>query len=264
MELKKSYFLNKYCFIFLGTALVVFGFFGYQAYSNKQAVHNDVIDSFEESIPAKCENGEWIEFPDLEKPEQYEKFVGNDRLKYDEKKEVFDGADGARTFSTDANYSLFFFMDRDVRIEGYALRDSEIYVKKIKCVGVETNKDVLQARRKLMNYVKDNINTLALEKGPKNDWVVETFYFINDTDVYVQYESESSFEDDSLYDSRLWLIRASELDRDIPVIETLAYIQEDAEDPEKNIVKQGKDLYADAKNLTIYEFDEDANQWMLQ
>jgi len=264
MNKTKKYFKGKYLFLFLAVLFLAAGFWGYNFYENKKWEREDVVDTFEENIPLQCENGNWIEFPDVEKQDQYEKFSGNEKLKYDEEKDTFLNASGSNTFSTDKDYSLTFFMDRDVRIEGYKLPDNQIYVKKVKCVGVEANQDILKARRNLMNYISSNINTLALEKASKNDWQVETFYFANDADLYVQYESEGSFLEEAPYDSRLWLIRVKDISRSVPAIETLAYIQEDAEDPEKNLTKQGNDLYKDAKNLTIYEFSEDANQWVLQ
>ncbi len=255
---------NKYIYLTLATTILIAGFFGYRYYSEKKAAREDIVDTFEEKIPSQCENGVWTEFPEIENPGQYKKFSGNAKLRYDDENDIFSDEKGSGTFSTDKNYSLSFFMDRDVRIEGYEIETGGIYVKRIKCVGAEANKETVQSRRKLMNYIKNNINVLALEKAPKNDWQVETFYFASDTDVYVQYESEGSFIEEAPYDSRLWLIRVSKMEREVPVIETLAYIQEDEEDPEKNVLKQGKDIYKDAKNLTVYEFDEEAKQWVLQ
>lgn len=264
MNKTKKYFKSKYLFLFLAILFLVAGFWGYDSYEKKQWEREDVVDTFEEKIPLLCENGEWIEFPDMDNQDQYEKFSGNEKLKYDESSSTFLGASGLNTFSTNKDYSLTFFMDRDTRIEGYKLPDNQIYVKKVKCVGVEANQDILKARRNLMNYISNNINTLTLEKASKNDWQVGTFYFVNETDFYVQYESEGSFFEEAPYDSKLWLIRVKDMSRSIPTIETLAYIQEDAEDPEKNVTKQGDDLYKDAKNLTVYEFDEEVNQWVLQ
>lgn len=260
----KKYLKHKFIFFLLSAAILTAGFFGYRSYTDKQAVVSETVDTFEENIPVQCENGELIEFPDISNPTQYEKFSGNEKLQYDESENVFLGAEGAPVFSIDKDYSLWFFIDRDVWIEGYQIKDNEVYIKKIKCVGAEADQDILQMRRKLMNYITKNINTLALEKAAGGDWQVTTFYFANDTDVYVQYESEGSFMEEAPYDSHLWLVRASKMDRNIPLIKTLAYIQEDAEDPEKNILKQGEDIYAEVKNLTIYEFDEEANQWILQ
>ncbi|MBA4317851.1 MAG: hypothetical protein C0412_05575 [Flavobacterium sp.] len=263
IEFKVSYFQNKYALL-LGAAILIAGFFGYQAYSTKQLEREDAMETLEESFSLKCENGEWIEFPELQNFKQYEKFSGNAELKYDEKKDIFTDANGTQIFSTDKGYSLSFFMDRDARIEGYKIKDSEIYIKKIKCVGKEADRDILQTRRKLMNYVRDNINTLAPEKTSKGDWQVGTFYFVNDTDAYVQYESEGSFVEEAPYDSHLWLFRVYGSDRNIPSLETLAYIQENPEDPGENIVRYGKDLYKDVQNMMIYEFDDEANQWVLQ
>jgi hypothetical protein len=263
-KMLKKYLKDEYIFLFLGALIVAVGVFGYSKYSFQQLAQEDVVDTFEESIPAQCENSVWIEFPEMKNANQFEKFVGRDKLKYEESTDAFSGINGGRIFSTDNNYSLSFFMDRDVQMEGYVLKNGEIYVKKVKCVGIETNKDVLQSRRNLMGYVRDNINTLAPEKPASGDWQVETFYFVNDTDVYVQYETEGSFMEEAPYDSHLWLIRASKLETATPTIETLAYIAEDAEDAQKNVLKSGQDIYSDVKNMTIYEFDADANQWILQ
>jgi len=255
---------KKYPFVFIVAIALIAGFLIYDYYGREQWEKENVIDAFEEKFPSRCENGEWVEFPILADFEQYEKFVGNEKIKYEEQKSIFSSADGEKIFLVDEKYSLSFFMDRETRIEGRKIKDNEIYVEKIKCVGAEADKKTVGERKKLMDYISGNINSLALEKALKNDWVVGTFYFVNDSDLYVQYESEGSFAEEAPYDSRLWLMRVSKMDRSIPVIETLAYIQEDAEDPEKNVIKQGEDLYANSKNLTIYEFDEDANGWVLQ
>lgn len=263
-DFRKKYFKDEYVFLFLAAAIVAVGVFGYSQYSFRETAKEDTVDNFEDSLPNHCENGDWIEFPDLEDASRYENFSGHEKFAYDEKKNVFMSGDGARTFSTDKNYSLFFFMDRATQVDGYKLKDDEIYVKRIKCVGEEADKTVVEDRRKVMGYIAANINSLALEKAPQEDWQVETFYFANSTDVYVQYESQGSFMDEAPYDSHLWLVRVSDLGNDIPTIKTLAYIQEDPEDASKNIVKQGEDLYKDAKNMTVYEFDEGVNQWVLQ
>jgi hypothetical protein len=263
VEIMKKY--SKRIVLALAILVLVAGYYAYTTYMDRQWAHDDVVDTFEEKIPFQCESGDWTEFPDLKDPGRYEKFAGNVKLKFDENKEIFTDTEGVRIFSTDPDYSLTFFMDRDSRVEGYNLgQGNEMYVRRIKCTGEESNKDIQDKRQKLMKYISENINTLALEKAPKRNWQVETYYFANDTDLYVQYESPESFMEEGPYDSHLWLVRASRLERNVPVIETLAYIQEDAEASEKNIVLQGTDLYKDTENMTAYEFDEDLNRWVLQ
>jgi hypothetical protein len=254
----------KYRFFALAAMTLIGGFYAYQFYAEKQIAKEDVIDTFEEAIPSKCENGEWIVFPDLDNSGQYEKFSENARIRYLKDGDRFTDAEGRLDFSTDKEYSLFFFMDRDVRIEGYDMGKQEKYVQKIKCVGEEANKDIQNQRRKLMSYISENIDSIALEKSPNSPWKIDSFYFVNDADLYVEYESAASLGGDGPYDARLWLIRATKLERSVPVIETLAYIQEDENDPDKNILKIGEDLYRDSSNMTIYEYDEDAKQWVLQ
>lgn len=260
--LRKTY--SKYGMLLLAAVILVVGFYAYKAYSVKQIEKEDVVDTFEETIPAKCEKGEWIVFPALESPGRYQKFSENVKIKYVKDKDKFTSEDGSKIFSTDQDYSLFFFMDRDVRIEGYDMGEKGNYVQKIKCVGEEANKDIQAKRRKLMGYINGNINSIALEKSSQSPWQINSFYFVNDTDLYVEYESPESLSGDGQYDARLWLIRATKLDRNVPEIETLAYIQEDENDPDNNILKVGEDIYRDNINMTIYEYDEDLKQWVLQ
>lgn len=260
--LRRAY--SRYGMLLLAAVVLVAGFYAYKSYSAKQIEEEDVLDTFDEAIPAQCENGEWIVFPDPDNKGKYAKFSENAKIKYAEAGNKFTSEDGSKIFLTDKNYSLFFFMDRDVRIEGYDMGGQGKYVQKIKCVGEEANKDIQDQRRHLMDYISGNIDSIALEKSSQSPWQINSFYFVNGTDLYVEYESPESFSEDAPYDGRLWLIRATKLDRSVPRIETLAYIQEDAEDPDKNIIKVGEDLYRDNKNMTIYEYDDDAKRWALQ
>ena len=263
---------KRHFFVFLGVAIIAAGFYAYNKYQEKLLIQEDAVDAFMENIPSQCENGEWIEFPDLEGSKTLDKFVGNARLKYDDKEDEFSNADSSQIFVTDEKYSLSFFMDRDARIEGWKIPDSNnIYVKKIKCVGEEANKDIQSQRRKIMNYISGNINNIALEKSRNGEWQVQSFYFYNNNDLYIEYEMVNPEEEDAAdeeeelpFEARLWLIRIANPERDVPAIETLAYIQEDENDPDKNVVKIGEDIYKDVQNLTIYEYDEDKSQWVLQ
>ena len=263
MEKKKLYIYIA------GLVLIIGGYFFYTIYQKKQLADFELetqISDFEDAIPSQCENGEWIEFSDYERSGNFAKYTGNANIKAvsDDK---FTSQDGLISFTTDENYSLTFFVARDVRIEGLEIGTQdkkEIYVKKIKCVGKEANKDIRAQRQNLMNYIDSNIDTIAIEKGKGGAWQIQTFYFVNDNDVYVEYESLGSLGEESPYDARLWLIRVSKMDSSVPVIETLAYIQEDESDSDKNIVKVGQDLYKDADNMTVYEIDDEGKKWVLQ
>lgn len=249
--------------------LVVGGYFAYQYYQEKTLddFDEDVkIGELEDKIPLQCESGEWTEFPDYTKTGNFTPFQGNATLKMKDS-DSFTSEDDATFFTTDENYSLAFFTDKVVWIEGLEIGTGdkpEIYVKKIKCVGKEANRDIQAQRQRLMKYLDANIDSIALEKSKKSTWQIDTFYFVNDNDLYVEYESPASIVGDEPYDAHLWLIRATELERSVPVIETLAYIQEDETDPDKNIVRRGEDLYKDVTGMTVYEFDTDANRWVMQ
>lgn len=263
MEKKKIY-------IYLAIAiLIIGGYFFYTIYQKKQSADFELevqVADFEDKIPSQCENGEWTEFPNYSQSGKFSEYKDNTNLK-SESDEEFTNQDGSVSFVTDENYSLDFFTEREVRIEGLNIgtkNKQEIYVKRIKCVGKEANVDIRNQRQNLMKYVSENINTLAIENSRGGDWQVETFYFANDTDVYVEYESPGSIIGNSPYDARLWLIRVSKMDSSVPAIETLAYIQEDENDFEKNVVKFGQDLYKDADDMSVYEFDVDKKIWTLQ
>jgi len=249
--------------------LIAGGYFAYQYYQKKNLAdfNNDVqMSDFENKIPLQCENGDWTEFPDYKQTGNFSAFKGNATLKMPNADKITN-EDGSIFFTTDQNYSLSFFADKAVYIEGSDISSGgqkEIYVKRIKCVGEEANQDIQSQRQNLMNYINANINSLALEKSPNGAWQINTFYFASDSDLYVEYESPQSVGGDKPYDGHLWLIRATKLDRPTPVIETLAYIQEDENDPAKNILKQGTDLYKDATGMATYEFDENASKWVMQ
>lgn len=249
--------------------LIAGGYFLYQYYQKKtlSSFNSEVqMSDFEDKIPLQCESGEWTEFPDYAQIGNFPEFKGNATLKM-QTGDQFTNEDGSTTFTTDENYSLAFFTDKTVYIEGSdisAAGKKEIYVKRIKCVGEEANSDIQSQRQNLMNYISANINALALEKSLNGAWQINTFYFASDSDLYVEYESPQSVGGDKPYDGRLWLIRAAKLERPAPVIETLAYIQEDENDPDKNILKQGTDIYKDATGMAVYEFDEEANRWAMQ
>lgn len=244
------------------------GYFSFKYYQKKAAedfAQEEIVSDFEDEIPAKCQSGEWVEFPN-QKTGAANDFVANAKLLLSKDGE-FTNEDGSLVFMTDENYSLSFFAGREARVEGLSITENgkrKIYVNKIKCVGKEANADVQSQRQNLMNYISANINSLAIEKSYGGVWQVQTFYFVNDEDVYVEYESLGSLGGDSEYDARLWLIRVSKMDANVPVIETLGYIQEDEDDPDKNVVKIGQDLYKDNDNMTVYEFDDDKKIWLLQ
>ena len=264
-ELKKQ----KILIFLIIIILIAGGYFLYQYYQKKTLsdFNSDVqMSDFEDKIPLQCENGDWTEFPDYAQTGNFSQFKGNASLKMKDA-DSFTNEDGSISFTTDENYSLSFFADKAVYIEGSDISSGdkkEIYVKRIKCVGEEANPDIQYQRQSLMNYIAANINSLALEKSPSGAWQINSFYFASDSDLYVEYESPESIGGDKPYDGRIWLIRAAKLERPAPVIETLAYIQEDENDPDKNILKQGTDLYKDATGMATYEFDDDANKWVMQ
>ncbi len=260
---------KKY-FLYILIAFVFFGLFVFFKISDqkkeKEAEKYEVIDTFYEQLSEKCEKGEWVNFPLLEEPETGEEFIDNVKLNYLEETGEIVGSDSAQVFFTDKDYfdPLSFFIGREVRIEGKKAENNRIYIAKIKCVGAEAKPNIVNERQELMQYIGKNINSLALEKTPRDDWQVDVFYFAENGDAYVQYESKASWEEEVPFDGRLWLIRPSNLDRSIPTIETLAYIWENAGELGENVVKVGEDIHEDEEVFTIYEFDEETEKWVLQ
>jgi len=276
-------------------ALVFAGFLWYRSYStkvkNQSGVENSASqDSLKNSIEAgddealteeeigqleqeqenfnsTCENGEWVKISDSA--------TGSDTAKGKLRK-VYPDDEAAKEFS---GYSFFiegvekialagnslskldFFEDREVEVQGAKSADGkQLNVVQARCAGAEADKDVLDQRRKMMDYVAANINTITPKKAKYKKWVVDEIDIVDDNNIYVLYYD--AVEDDENPDvpedtgRKLLLQIGSKSDGNYDV-KQLAYFEMGEDDYD---LKQGTNKFSDAET-TDYSYDSETNSW---
>ena len=158
------------------------------------AVDEEEIDAEMENFNAQCEAGEWLKIADQS---------GNLTSVSGKLRRVYPDDESAREFS---GYSYFiegpqrialagssltkldYFEDREVEVQGVENTEKkELAVAQVRCAGAETNKNLLDARRKLMDYIAANINSLAPKKAKYQKWAADIIEFVDDSRVYVEY-----------------------------------------------------------------------------
>jgi len=235
------------------SAIILYGLF---IFINERSDKVSESDIFEADFSKNCEAGKWISFPgDANKPN--DSYKG--KLILNEEGNLI-SEDGSRAFIVPEEYSLNYFTNRKVEIEGNKKSDREIQVQKIRCIGEETKPENVAFRRNLMNYAASNINNIAPEKPRKGKWAAEEFYFVDNNNFYVFYSSYDE-NDEDYEEDRLLLLRAREKNNPFG-IEQLAYIIPSNEDEEAE-VKFGEDIYKNQKDIIIYEYDDNEEQWLL-
>lgn len=246
--------LTKILIYGLLLAVILYGLFIFISERSDEVSESDI---FEADFSKNCEMGKWISFPG-DANESNDNYKGN--LVWSEKGNIT-SENGNRNFVVSEEYSLDYFANRKVEIEGSKKNDREIQVRRIRCIGEETKPENIEFRRNLMDYVAGSINNIAPEKPQKGKWAAEEFYFVDNNNFYIAYSSYD--EDDEDYEeSGLLLLRAREKNSPFG-IEHLAYIIPSSDEDEEAEVKSGEDIYKDRKDIVIYEYDYDEDQWLL-
>lgn len=236
------------------SAVVLYGLFIFISERSDKVSESDILEA---DFSKNCEAGKWISFPgDANEPD--DSYKG--KLIWGEDENMI-SEDESRAFVVSEEYSLDYFANRKVEINGIKISDRETKVQKIRCIREETKPENIEFRRNLMNYVTGSINNIAPEKPQKGEWIAEEFYFVDNNNFYVSYSSYD--EDDEDYgEDGLLLLRAREKNSPFGV-EQLAYIIPSSDEDGEAEVKLGEDIYKDQKDIVIYEYDDDESQWML-
>ena len=235
-------------------AVILYGLFILINERSDEVSESDILEA---DFSKNCEAGNWINFSENTNKlnEIYE-----GKLISDEEENVI-SEDKSRIFAVSEEYSLDYFIGKKVGIEGNKEDNDKIKVQRIRCVGEETKPENVKFRRSLMKYVDDNMNSIAIEKPQKGEWMAEEFYFVNNENFYVYYSSYE--EDDEDYEeNRLLLLRSQKKDSPYD-LKQLAYIIPSSEEDEEAEVKFGEDIYEDQKDIIIYEYDYDEEEWLL-
>ena len=242
--------------------IIIFFFIAYAAYATFTSVKKewDVEAAKKkrtvQAFPALCETGKWIEISkrrsEEEKFEKEAVLKKNGRIFSDEKEEV--------RFRTEENVFLNYFKNRRIIVSGSRESEKEVFVNKIKCIGIEADREDQANRQRMMRYVASGINNFSVAQNEYGSWKVTAFYFVNESDFYVEYISDSKENNDEIM---LWLVTASKMERAKPILETRAYIRKTEKERE---VLKGEDIHegADADMLFTYKFNNSTNKWTVQ
>lgn len=227
----------------------------------------EAIDAEEEDFNAICENGEWVNISD--QSGNSSSLTGKLRKVYpdDEAAKEFAGfqffLEGAEKIAlTGTNLDkMDYFEDREVEVQGAkSANGKEIAVFQVKCAGKETDKNVINDRKKMMDYISANINTIAPKKAKYKSWVVDEIDIVDENNVYVLYydavedDENSDLEEDT---GRKLLLEISPKTDGTYDIKQTAYFEMGEDD---YVAVQGTDKFADSETVD-YSFDPESNVW---
>ena len=247
----------------LVVALVII-FVGYAAYAffrsknEEKKLEKEAVEKASEAFPRLCEAGGWIAVSKGSTNSKGEPYQAKTKLA--SKDGIWEDEKGENIFISSPDIPFDYFSGKEVELNGVKTGqkdNKEVFVNKLRCAGIESNKELFANRRKLMDYVSKNINTLSDIKAQAG-WKVEAFYFVSESDFYVEYASVENNRE-----IMQWLARASKFKRSKPVIESLAYFKIDPDSRKKELIK-GEDSQKRDANLSKYIFNPTAKKWEIQ
>jgi len=274
-------------------ALIFAGFLWYQSYARKskllsqsaateekagagentaavaENVDNGTNNGGEEEVDynAICENGEWVKITD--QSDTLSTAVGMLRKVYpDDPSSQFKNylfyVEGAENLGITGEklFKLDYFEGREVEIQGVKNSEKkEIAISEVKCAGKETDKNIIEGRKKLMGYLAANINTIAPQKAKYQKWTIDIVDFVDEKNVYVEYYD--TVEDDENSDinedtSRRILAEAAARADGKYDTKVLAYWEMGEDD---YVLKNGTDKFKDADIVASYQYDPEKKTW---
>lgn len=232
------------------------------------AIDEEAIDEEMENFNAQCEAGEWLKIAD--QSGNLTNVSGKLRRVYpdDESAKQFSGysyfIEGTESIALAGSSlaKLDYFEDREVEAQGVrSTEKKELAVAQVRCAGAETNKNVLDERRKLMDYISANINSVAPKKAKYQKWAVDIVEFVDESHVYVEYYDAIEDDENSDIDedtARKILVEAAVKAGGGYDLKVLAYWEMGEDD---YILKEGNDKYENAGDTNSYQFDPEKNKW---
>jgi hypothetical protein len=236
------------------------------AQTDNSAVDENTTDE-EMSFNTTCENGDWVKIAD--QSGSLSSFSGKLR-------KVYPDDDAAKEFAGYQYYiegtekialtgtgleKMDYFEDREVEVQGAkSVNNKELAVSQVKCGGAETDKNIINSRKKMMDYIAANINTIAPKKAKYQKWVVDEIDIVNENNVYVMYydaienDENSNIEEDT---GRKILLEVSAKTDGTYGLKQIAYFEMGEDD---YVLKQGDDKFADSETVD-YSYDPDTNIW---
>ncbi len=155
---------------------------------------------------------------------------------------------------------LDYFEDREVEVQGVRnAAKNELAVSQIRCAGAESDKTVLDQRKKLMSYLTDNINSIAPKKAKYQKWIIDEADFVDGNNVYAMYYDTAENDDNSDVSEdteRKILLEVKPQGAGFEA-KVNAYFEMGEDD---FVLKSGTDKYADS-DTSDYQYDPDAKTW---
>lgn len=215
---------------------------------------------------AMCENGEWLKIAD--QSGEVSSVTGKLRKVYPDEPTEFKSylyyVEGTESYGiTGSNlFKLDYFEDREVEAQGVKNADKkEIAVSQVKCTGKETDKSVLDQRKKLMNWLAANINSIAPQKAKYQKWTVDIVDFVDENNLYVEYYDAIEDDENSEVDedtSRKILVEATAKSDGTYSAKVLAFWEMGEDD---YVLKTGTDKFEDVEDVISYQYDPEKKTW---
>ena len=217
---------------------------------------------------AICEKGEWLKIADQSGDTsnvsgKLRKVYPDDTpSQFKSYRYYIEGTESSGLTGSDL-FKLDYFEDREVEVQGLKnAAKNEIAVSQVKCAGAETDKDLIESRKTLMNWLATNINSVVPQKAKYEKWVVLTVDFVDERNVYVEYydsiedDENSEIEEDTAKKVLLETAAKSGGGYDI---KSLAYWEMGEDDFE---LKTGTDKYENVDDfIASFEYDPELNTW---
>lgn len=230
---------------------------------------DNAIEQEEQEVDynAICEGGEWVRI--AEQSGTLSTVSGRLRKVYpDDPSREFrnylfyiEGAENLGITGKDL-FKLDYFEDREVELEGVKNSEKkEIAISQVRCTGKETDKSLISERKKLMEYLAANVNSLAPHKAKYQKWTVDIVDFVDEKNVYVEYYD--TVEDDETSDvdedtSRRILVETSAGPGGAYNAKVLAYWEMGEDD---YVLKTGTDKFEEADVIASYQYDSENKTW---
>lgn len=236
--------------------------------TDASAIGEENLDEEMENFNAQCEAGTWVKITD--QSGEQATISGKLRRIYpdDSAAKQFSGysyfIEGAEKIAlAGSNLSkLDYFEDREVEVQGVKNAEKkELAVVQVKCTGTETNKNVLDERRKLMDYVSANINSVAPKKAKYQKWTVDIVEFVDTNNAYVEYYDAVEDDENSNIDedtARKILVEATAKPGGGYDLKVLAYWEMGEDD---YVLKSGTDKFEDVSDTSSYQYDPEQKKW---
>ncbi|MDD3487637.1 MAG: hypothetical protein PHF35_04680 [Candidatus Moranbacteria bacterium] len=237
--------------------------------SEDNAVNFDEQDKIYEQFEADCQSGQWKVFNSVSGDAVT--LSGKLRRVYPEDSTApaelrgfgFYIEGSANTPLSGSNLAdLELFEDRDVEVQGAKSEDGKsVEVEQVRCAGTETDKAAINSRIALMNWIAENINSIAPQKAPYQKWTVDTADFVDENHVYVEYYDAAEDDENSNIDvdtSRKVLLETSPKEDGTFNFTVMAYWEMGDDD---YVLKSGADKFENVWDVMTYQYDPDGKSW---